>query len=154
VPQQFIDVDRDKALKLGVQVADLCQTVQTFMGGYFVNYFNRFGRQWQVYVEGAGPYRTTAQDLGHYYVRNNHGQMVPLSDLAEFVPHSGPEFIMHYNEYPSAQINGSATPGYSSVQATAALEEVFRQTMPHDMGLDYMGMSFQEQQAREGIPPS
>ena len=154
VPQQFIAVDRDKALKLGVQIADLYQTIQTFMGGYFVNYFNRFGRQWQVYIEGAGPYRTTAQDLSHYYVRNNHGQMVPLSDLAKFEPRPGPEFIMHYNEYPSAQINGSAAPGYSSDQATAALEELFKQTMPHDMGLDYMGMSFQEQQARQGIPPS
>jgi hydrophobe/amphiphile efflux-1 (HAE1) family protein len=154
VPQQFIDVDRDKALKLGVSIADLYQTIQAFMGGYFVNYFNRFGRQWQVYVEGAGPYRTTAQDLSRYYVRNNHGQMVPVSDLAKFEPRSGPEFIMHYNEYPSAQINGTAAPGYSSGQATAALEEVFKQTMPRDMGLDYMGMSFQEQKAREGIPPS
>jgi hydrophobic/amphiphilic exporter-1 (mainly G- bacteria), HAE1 family len=154
VPQEFIAVDRDKALKLGVPIADLYQTIQTFMGGSFVNYFNRFGRQWQVYVEGAGSYRTAAQDLNHYYVRNNRGQMVPLSDLARFEPRSGPEFIMHYNEYPSAQINGSAAPGYSSEQATAALEEVFQQTMPQDMGLDYMGMSFQEQKARQGIPPS
>ena len=154
VPQQFIAVDRDKVLKLGVQISDLYQTLQTFMGGYFVNYFNRFGRQWQVYVEGAGPYRTAAHDLSHYYVRNNRGQMVPLSDLARFEPRPGPEFIMHYNEYPSAQLNGSAAPGYSSDQATAALEDVFQQTMPHDMGLDYMGMSFQEQKAREGIPPS
>jgi HAE1 family hydrophobic/amphiphilic exporter-1 len=154
VPQEFIDVDRDKALKLGVPIADIYQTIQTFMGGYFVNYFNRFGREWQVYVEGAGPYRTTSRDLGSYYVRNNHAQMVPLTDLAKFEPRLGPEFIMHYNEYPAAQINGSATPGYSSDQATAALEEVFSQTMPHDMGLDYMGMSFQEQKARQGVPPS
>jgi hydrophobic/amphiphilic exporter-1 (mainly G- bacteria), HAE1 family len=154
VPQEFIDVDRDKALKLGVPIADIYQTIQTFMGGYFVNYFNRFGREWQVYVEGAGPYRTTVRDLSQYYVRNNQGQMVPLSALASFKPHLGPEFIMHYNEYPAAQINGSAAPGYSSDQATAALEEVFQQTMPHEMGLDYMGMSYQEQKAREGIPPS
>jgi HAE1 family hydrophobic/amphiphilic exporter-1 len=153
VPQKFIDVDRDKALKLGVPIADIYQTIQSFMGGYFVNYFNRFGREWQVYVEGAGAYRTTARDLSRYYVRNNHGQMVPLTDLARFEPHLGPEFIMHYNEYPAAQINGSAAPGYSSDQATAALEEVFTQTMPHDMGLDYMGMSFQEQKARQGVPP-
>ncbi|MBO0911954.1 MAG: efflux RND transporter permease subunit, partial [Acidobacteria bacterium] len=151
VPQQFIDVDREKALKLGVQIPELYQTIQTFMGGSFVNYFNRFGRQWQVYVEGEGPFRAAAQDLSHYYVRNNHGQMVPVSDLARFEPRAGPEFIMHYNEYPAAQVNGSAAPGYSSDQATAALEEVFRQSMPRDMGLDYMGMSFQEQKAREGI---
>ena len=154
VPQEFIDVDRDKALKLGVPITDIYQTIQAFMGGYFVNYFNRFGRQWQVYVEGAGPYRATAQDLSHYYVRNNHGQMVPLSDLARFEPRLGPEFIMHYNEYPSAQINGSAAAGYSSDQATAALEEVFQQSMPREMGLDYMGMSYQEQKARSGIPAS
>ena len=152
VPQKFIDVDRDKALKLGVPIADIYQTLSTFMGGYFVNYFNRFGREWQVYVEGAGPYRTNTQDLSQYYVRNNQGQMVPLSALARFEPHLGPEFIMHYNEYPAAQINGGAAPGYSSDQATTALEEVFQQTMPHDMGLDYMGMSFQEQKARQGIP--
>jgi hydrophobic/amphiphilic exporter-1 (mainly G- bacteria), HAE1 family len=154
VPQEFIDVDRDKALKLGVPITDIYQTVQAFMGGSFVNYFNRFGRQWQVYVEGAERYRATAQDLSRYYVRNNHGQMVPLSDLARFEPRLGPEFIMHYNEYPSAQINGSAAAGYSSDQATAALEEVFQQTMPREMGLDYMGMSYQEQKAREGIPAS
>ncbi len=154
VPQQFIDVDRDKALKLGVPIADIYQTIQTFMGGYFVNYFNRFGRQWQVYVEGAGPFRTNPQDLTRYYVRNNRGEVVPLSDLARFVPRLGPEFIMHYNEYPAAQLNGSAAPGYSSEQATAALEEVFQQTMPHEMGFDYMGMSYQEQMARKGIPAS
>ncbi len=151
VPQKFIAVDRDKALKLGVPIAQIYQTVQTFMGGYFVNYFNRFGRQWQVYVEGAGPYRTTTRDLSQYYVRNNSGTMVPLSALAHFEPRMGPEFIMHYNEYPAAQINGSAAPGYSSGQATAALEQVFDQTMPQGMGYDYMGMSFQEKQAAKGV---
>jgi hydrophobic/amphiphilic exporter-1 (mainly G- bacteria), HAE1 family len=151
VPQEFIDVDRDKALKLGVPIADVYQTIQTFMGGYFVNYFNRFGRQWQVYVEGAGSYRTTAQDLSQYYVRNDRAQMVPLSDLASFKPRLGPEFILHYDEYPAAQMNGSAAPGYSSAQAMAALEHVFDQTMPQGMGYDYMGMSFQEKQAQKGV---
>jgi hydrophobe/amphiphile efflux-1 (HAE1) family protein len=151
VPQEFIAVDRDKALKVGVPIADIYQSIQAFMGGYFVNYFNRFGREWQVYVEGAGNYRTTARDLSQYYVRNSHGQMVPLSDLARFEPRLGPEFIMHYDEYPSAEINGSAAPGYSSAQATEALEQVFKQTMPHDMGYDWMGMSFQEQKAAQGV---
>jgi hydrophobe/amphiphile efflux-1 (HAE1) family protein len=151
VPQEFIAVDRDKSLKLGVPIADIYKTIQSFMGGYFVNYFNRFGREWQVYVEGEGNYRTRTRDLSQYYVRNSHGQMVPLSDLARFEPHLGPEFIMHYDEYPAAQINGSAAPGYSSAQATAALEEVFDETMPHDMGYDWMGMSFQEQKAAQGV---
>src|SRR5207249_6400833 len=87
---------------------------------------------------------------GQFYVRNNQGDALPLSALARFETRSGPEFTMRYNEYRSAQINGSAAPGYSSDQATAALEEVFKQTMPGEMGFDYMGMSYEEQQARQG----
>ncbi|HLV95243.1 MAG TPA: multidrug efflux RND transporter permease subunit [Candidatus Acidoferrales bacterium] len=151
VPQEFVDVDRDKALKQGVPIADIYQTLQTFMGGLFVNYFNRFGRQWQVYLEAEGNYRADARDAGQFYVRNNRAGMVPLSALTKFVPRFGPEFVMHYDEYPSAQINGSAAPGYSSDQAMAALEQVFSETMPHDMGFDYMGMSFQQRQAEQGV---
>ncbi|MGA7520982.1 MAG: multidrug efflux RND transporter permease subunit [Acidobacteriaceae bacterium] len=153
VPQDFINVDRMKALKLGIPIADIYQTIQTLMGGYFVNYFNRFGRQWQVYVEGAGPYRTNTRDLGQYYVRNNLGQMVPLSALAQFEPRYGPEFIMHYNEYSAAELNVTAAPGYSSMQAMDALEQVFRETMPQGMGYDWMDMSFQEQKAERGVSP-
>ncbi len=152
VPQQFVEVDRDKVLKQGVAVSDVYRTIQGFMGGLFINYFNEFGRTWQVYVEAEAPYRSSMQDLGQFYVRNGQGQMVPLSALVKFESHSGPEFTMRYNEYRSAQINGSAAPGYSSDQATAALEDVFKQTMPREMGFDYMGMSYQEQQARQGIP--
>jgi hydrophobic/amphiphilic exporter-1 (mainly G- bacteria), HAE1 family len=151
VPQQFIDVDRDKALKQGVTISDVYTTLQAYMGGIFINYFNRFGRQWQVYVEADGDYRTTAQNTGQYYVRNNNGGMVPLSALTKSEPSFGPEYIMHYNEYPSAQINGSAAPGYSSDQAMAALEQVFAQTMPQDMGYDYLGMSFQQKLAEQGV---
>ncbi|HTX16759.1 MAG TPA: efflux RND transporter permease subunit, partial [Candidatus Baltobacteraceae bacterium] len=151
VPQEFVDVDRDKVFKQGVPISDVYTTLQTYMGGYFVNYFNRFGRQWQVYVEAADNYRTNAEEAGQFYVRNNTGQMVPLSALTKFEPRMGPEFIMHYNEYPSAQINGEAAPGYSSDQAMAALEQVFAQTMPHDMGYDYMGMSFQQKKAEQGV---
>jgi hydrophobic/amphiphilic exporter-1 (mainly G- bacteria), HAE1 family len=142
VPQEFVDVERDKALKQGVTISDVYTTLQAYMGGIFVNYFNRFGRQWQVYVEADGDYRNAANATGQFYVRNNTGTMVPLSALTKFEPRFGPEYIMHYNEYPSAQINGSAAPGYSSDQAMAALEQVFAQTMPQDMGHDYMGMSF------------
>jgi HAE1 family hydrophobic/amphiphilic exporter-1 len=91
------------------------------------------------------------ENLGQFYVRNSRGDTVPLSALVKFESRFGPEFTMRYNEYRSAQINGSAAPGYSSDQATAALEEVFRQTMPSEMGFDYMGMSYQEQKAREGV---
>src|ERR1700740_3748204 len=154
VPQRFVDVDRDKALKQGVSVSDVYRTIQAYMGGLFINYFNDFGRQWQVYVEAEADYRSNADKLGQFFVRNSQGDMVPLAALANFTPREGPEFTMRYNEYRSAQINGSAAPGYSSDQATAALEEVFKQTMPHEMGFDYMGMSYQEQKARQGVPAS
>ena len=152
VPQEYINVDRDKVLKQGVAVNDVYQTIQAFMGGLFVNYFNEFGRTWQVYVEAEAPYRSNTQDLGQFYVRNSQGQNVPLSALANFETRYGPEFTLRYNEYRSAAIIGSAAPGYSSDQATAALEDVFKQTMPHEMGFDYMGMSYQEQKARQGVP--
>jgi hydrophobic/amphiphilic exporter-1 (mainly G- bacteria), HAE1 family len=151
VPQQFVDVDRDKALKQGVAISDVYTSLQAFMGGIFVNYFNRFGRQWQVYVQADDNYRGAVQDTEQFYVRNNSGAMVPLSALTKFEPRFGPEYIMHYNEYPSAQINGNAAPGYSSDQAMAALEQVFAQTMPQDMGYDYLGMSFQQKLAEQGV---
>jgi hydrophobe/amphiphile efflux-1 (HAE1) family protein len=154
VPQQFIDVDRDKALKQGVDIKDVYRTIQAFMGGTFVNYFNRFGRQWQVYVEAEGAYRNRAENVGQFYVRNRTGDMVPLSALTRFESRSGPEFTMRYNLYRSAQIFAGAAPGYSSAQAMAALEKVFAETMPPEMGYDYMGMSFQEKKAQEGVSPA
>ncbi|HXB74366.1 MAG TPA: efflux RND transporter permease subunit [Candidatus Acidoferrales bacterium] len=154
VPQKFVDVDREKVLKQGVAVSDVYRTIQAFMGGQFINYFNDFGRTWQVYVEAEAPYRSNLENVGQFYVRNNAGEMAPLSALLKFESRFGPEFTMRYNEYRSAQINGSAAPGYSSDQATAALEDVFKQAMPGEMGFDYMGMSYQEQKARQGVPAS
>ncbi len=154
VPQQFIVVDRDKALKQGVDIKDVYRTIQAFMGGSFINYFNRFGRTWQVYVEAEGEYRNRAENVGQFYVRNNRGESVPLSALTRFESRAGPEFTMRYNLFRSAQIIGSAAPGYSSAQATAALEQVFAETMPPEMGYDYQGISFQEKKAQEGVSPS
>jgi HAE1 family hydrophobic/amphiphilic exporter-1 len=154
VPQQFVEVDRDKVLKQGVALNDLYHTIQAFMGGYFINYFNRFGRQWQVYIEAERENRAQAANVGQFYVRNNKGENVPLSTLTTVKPRLGPEFTLRFNEYRSAQLNGSAAPGFSADQATAALEDVFKQTMPREMGFDYSGMSFQEQKARQGVPPA
>jgi hydrophobic/amphiphilic exporter-1 (mainly G- bacteria), HAE1 family len=154
VPQEFVEVDEDKVIKQGVAVNDVYKTLQTFMGGYFVNYFNRFGRQWPVYIEAEGEYRTRAENAGQFYVRNNEGQMVALGALTKFEARAGPEFTMRFNMYRSAQLNGSAAPGYSSAQAMKALEEVFDQTMPREMGYDYMAMSFQEKKAQQGVSPS
>src|SRR6202050_3673478 len=154
VPQQFVTVDRDKVIKQGVNISDVYKTIQSFMGGFFINYFNRFGRQWQVYIEAEGEYRTRAENVGQFYVRNIRGDNVPLSALTKFEPRMGPEYTMRFNEYRSAQIVGSAAPGYSSAQAMKALEEVFAQTMHNDMGYDYKDMSFQEKLAQQGVSPT
>ena len=150
-PQVFADVDRDKVLKQGVDLDSVYQTLQTFMGGLFVNYFNRFGRVWQVYVQAEGEFRTEADNVGLFRVRNNDGNPVPLSTVVTMKTTSGPEFTLRFNGYRAAQINGSLAPGYSSGQARQALEEVFAQTMPREMGFDYSGMSFQEQAADKGV---
>jgi HAE1 family hydrophobic/amphiphilic exporter-1 len=154
VPQQFVTVDRDKVIKQGVAINDVYRTIQAFMGGLFINYFNRFGRQWQVYIEAEGDYRKQSDNLGLFYVRNASGTMVPLSTLTKFESRAGPEFTMRFNEYRSAQLNGAASPGFSTNQAMKALEETFAQTMPPEMGFDYSGMSFQEKKAQEGISSS
>ncbi len=154
VPQYFVDVDRDKVLSQGVDLAQVYGTLQVFMGGQFVNFFNRFGREWQVYVEAEGDFRTDTNHLGQFYVRNANGDMVPLAAVTRVERRIGPEFTMRYNLFRSAQINAIAAPGYSSIQAMEAMEEVFAQTMPAGMGFDYLGMSFQEQKARQGVPPA
>jgi HAE1 family hydrophobic/amphiphilic exporter-1 len=154
VPQLAANVNRDKVLKQGVPLSDVYQTLQAFMGGAFINFFNRFGRVWQVYVQAEGDFRTQADNVGRFYVRNNSGQMVPLSTVTDISPRLGPEFTMHYNMYPCVQINGITKAGFSSEQGMRALEEVFAQTMPQGMGYDYMGMSFQEQKAQQGVPPA
>jgi HAE1 family hydrophobic/amphiphilic exporter-1 len=153
VPQVYVDVDRDKVLKQGMDIGAVYQTLQTFMGGYFINYFNRFGRQWQVYIQAEGDARTNAKNVGQFYVRNDKGTMAPLASVINIQQISGPEFTMRYNLFRSAQINGAAGPGYSSAQAMKALEEVFAQTMPREMGFDYLGMSFQEKKAAQGVSP-
>ena len=152
IPQVFVDVDRDKTIAQGVNLGDVYNTLQTFMGGSFVNYFNRFGRQWRVFLEAEGEHRRRPEDVQQFYVRNRNGEMVPLSALTTLRRISGPEFTQRYNEYRCAQILGSAAPGYSSGQAMDALEDVFAKTMPREMGYDYASMSFQEQVARKGLP--
>ena len=153
IPQVYVNVDRIKVQRLGVNIADVYQTLSTFMGGDLVNYFNEFGRQWQVYVEAEGSARTRATDVGQFYVQNSQGGKVPLSAVTDVTTVTGPEFTMRYDEYESAQVNGSAAPGYSSGQATAALQQVFAQTMPKGIGFDYLGMSYQEQKAAQGLTP-
>ena len=154
VPQIFLNVDREKVLKQNMNLSDVYQTLQTFMGSYFVNYFNRFGRQWQVFVQAEGDYRKNIEQVANFFVKNRDGKMVPLSAITNAKPISGPEFTMRYNLYRSAQINAAPAPGYSSGQAMKAMEEVFKATMPNEMGFAYLGMSYQEKRAQEGVSVS
>jgi len=153
VPQVYVDVDRDQVLQQGVKLQDVYQTMQCFMGGAFVNYFNRFGRQWQVYVQAEGDYRNNAKNLGQFYVLNNTNQMVPLAAITSVRSTQGPEFTMRYNLHEATQINASAKAGFSSAQVMKAMEEVFNENMPPGMGYDYLGMSYQEKKAQQGISP-
>ena len=152
VPQVFAEVDRDKVLKQGVNLADVYQTLQAFMGGVMVNYFNRFGRVWQVYVQAEGEFRTQAENVGQFYVRNANGDMVPLSALVTMETFHGPEFTMRYNEYRAAQLHRPARPGLQLGPGDEGAGGSVRETMPSGMGYDYMGMSFQEKVAAEGVP--
>ncbi len=153
VPQVGVNVDNAKAMTQQIPLDQLYQTVQTFMGGSLINYFNRFGLQWQVYVQADGDFRTKAGNLGKFYVRNVNGEMVPLSTLTDTYARSGAEFVMRYNLFNCVQINASAAPGYSSGQVIAALEDVFQKTMPAQMGYDFSGMSYQEVKASQGVSP-
>jgi HAE1 family hydrophobic/amphiphilic exporter-1 len=154
VPQLFAEIDREKASQQQVDLSSIYTTMQTFMGGYLVNYFNRFGRQWQTYVQADGETRTNIQNIREFYVRSANGGQVPLGSLMRVSQITGPEFIQRFNEYNGAQLNITGAPGYSSGQVRAALEEVFRESMPAGMGFSYQGMSFQEQRAAEGVPAS
>jgi HAE1 family hydrophobic/amphiphilic exporter-1 len=154
VPQVGVTVDKAKVLTQQVNLGNVYQTLQAFMGGALVNYFNRFGRQWQVYVQADGEYRTDANNLGKFYVKNTTGEMVPLSTVTGIEPRSGPGFTMRFNQFQSVQLNAATAPGFSSGQAIAALEDTFKQTMPSEMGFDYMGMSYQEKKAAEGVSPA
>jgi HAE1 family hydrophobic/amphiphilic exporter-1 len=146
-PQLFADVDRDKVLKQGVAVGDVYQTMQAYLGGLYLNQFNRFGRQWRVFLQAEGEERLSDHDISQYYVRNNDGNMVPLSSLLATRRILGPEYTNRFNLYRAAQVIGSAAPGYSSGQALAALEEVAKQTLPPEIGYDWADLSYQEKKA-------
>src|SRR5712691_10100303 len=153
VPQVYADVERDKVLKQGVAVADVYLTLQAFLGGIYVNQFNRFGRQWRVFLQAEAEDRLTPEDIGRFYVRNNDSDMVPLSTVVTSRRVFGPEYTQRFNLFRAVQVTGQPAPGYSSGQAMAALEEVANDVLPPEMGHDWADLSFQERRAagRAGI---
>ena len=150
VPQIFAEVDKEKAMKQGVPIADVYSTLQAFLGGTYVNDFTRFSRQWKVLVQAEPAYRRDADDLKSFYVRNARGEMMPLSSFVNVRTTTGPEYTVRFNLYRSAEIIGAAAPGYSSGQALAALEEVAAQTLPPEMGYAWNALSYQEKAAQGG----
>jgi len=146
-PQVYANVDSDKALKQGVAVGDVYETLQAFLGGLSVNQFNRFGRQWRVFLQAESDARMQPGDIGRFYVRNDRQTMVPLSTLVTLNKTYGPTYTNRFNLYRAAQLLGGAAPGYSSGQALNALEEVARATLPPEMGYDFGDLSYQERKA-------
>jgi len=147
VPQVFAEVDRDKVLKQGISLSSVYQTMQAFMGGSFVNLFNRFGRQWRVYLQAEGDQREKIGDISGYYVRNGNNEMVPLSALLSTKRIYGPEFTNRFNLFRAVQLIGGPAPGYSSVQVMAALEQVANEVLPREMGFEWADLSYQQQKA-------
>ena len=144
VPQVYAAVDRDKVLKHQIAVGDVYQTLQAFLGGLYVNQFNRFGKQWRVFLQAEGDARLNAADIERFYVRNADGTMVPLSAFVTTHDIRGPEFTNRFNLFRAAQVIGSAAPGYSSGQAMTALEQVAQETLPGEIGYDWSDLSYQE----------
>jgi HAE1 family hydrophobic/amphiphilic exporter-1 len=149
VPQVFAKVDRDHMLKMGVDPGDLYAALQANMGGSYINDFNRFGRQWKVYLSADPDYRTRAEDIGRFTVRSKNGSTVLLSSLIDVEDINGPEFTQRFNLFRAAEITGSAAPGYSSGQAMQVLEDLGKQ-LPRNFGYAWNGLSYQQKTASGG----
>ncbi|MBL9138184.1 MAG: multidrug efflux RND transporter permease subunit [Verrucomicrobiales bacterium] len=145
-PQVKVDLDREKARTLGVPVDSVFQTMQAYLNGLYVNDFVRFGRVYKVFLQAEPEFSNRPEDIGHLYVRNQEGAMVPLSTLVTVGKMSGPNYVARFNLYTAAEINGSPAPGYSSAQALAAIEEIMKE-MPSDVGYEWSGLTLQEKKA-------
>ncbi len=145
-PQVQVDVDRVKAKAHGVALSAVFEAMQINLGSMYVNDFNRFGRTYRVMVQADAPFRQQVEDIGQLKVRNAAGEMIPLSALVNVTRTSGPDRVMHYNGYPSADISGGPASGYSSGQATAAIERILEETLPPGMIYEWTDLTFQEKQ--------
>ena len=144
VPQISMELDQLKTKKLGLSVSDVYMALQTYLGSLYVNDFNKYGRTFKVMLQAEPEFRAGPEDITQFTVRNGDGEMIPLSTVAEIGSASGPESISRYNLFRSAEINGSAAPGFSSGQAIEAMEQLAKQILPRSMGFEWTGMSFQE----------
>ena len=144
VPQIDADVDRERAKTYGVDLTELFDTLQIYLGSLYVNDFNRFGRTYQVNVQAESKFRTQPEQIPRLYTRNARGEMVPLGSLVSIKRGYGPEQVMHYNGFPAAEINGGPAPGFSSGQAQSAIAEVLKQKLPAGMSFEWTELAYQE----------
>ena len=149
-PQIKLDIDNQKAMKLGIPVSKVTEALGAFLGGSYVNDFNRFGRQYKVYLQGEAVDRLRPENLNSIYIRNDKGDMLPISTLVTATKVTGPDFTNRLNLFRSAEIGGSPNDGYSSAQALEALEQVAKETLPADMSYDYINLSYQEKHSPGG----
>jgi multidrug efflux pump subunit AcrB len=143
-PKIRADVDREKARAQGVSLSDLYETMQVYLGSLYVNDFNRFGRTYQVNVQGDQRFRLQPEDIGKLQTRNASGQMIPLGSFVTTHETTGPERTQHYNGYLTAEINGGPAPGYSSGQAQAAIEAIAAKALPQGMGYEWTELTYQQ----------
>jgi len=153
VPNYNVDVDLAKLQTLGIPVTDAYNTLQTFLGGMYVNDFNVFGHTWQVLVQAEPEYRNEPSDINRFFTRTSNGDMVPLGTLATVKPGAGPDVVYRYNRFRAVQLLGGPAPGYSSGQASNAMEELAASTLPSGYGYEWTGTTFQEKlaQGHEGV---
>ena len=151
-PQVFLNIDREKVQTLGVRISDVFNALQATLGGYYVNDFNRFGRVWQVQVEGREADRQSVEDIYRIHVRNDQGEMVPLRALLSPELILGPQLLQRYNNYRSVTIQGEPAPGFSSGDALAAMERISAATLPAGYGFEWTGTAFQEKEAGGQTP--
>lgn len=142
--QYYIDLDRYKARALGVSISDVFQTLQTLLGSVYVNNFNKFGRVYQVIVQAQPEYRERLDNIGDMYVRSSYNKMVPLKSLISIKLSKGPNLVSRFNDFPAAEIIGSASPGYTSGQAIKAMEEIAHEVLPLNMAYGWSGEAYQE----------
>ncbi len=147
VPQRFMDIDKEKALKLGIKLNDLYTTVGAFMGGAYVNDFTRFGRLYKTYIQAEPEYRVDEEQISNFFIQNKTGEMVPLGTVANVTPTSGPDYTTRFNLYRSVEVTGGPADGFTSDEARTALKEVAAATLPEDMTFAWNAMSFQEEKA-------
>jgi HAE1 family hydrophobic/amphiphilic exporter-1 len=147
VPQRYMDIDREKALKMGVNLNELYKTIGAFMGGSYVNDFTRFGRLYKTYIQAENQYRMNKKDINNFFVKNKNGAMVPIATFVTVKDISGPEYTNRFNLYRSVEVTGSPAQGFTSAQAMQALRETAAEVLPSDMTYSWNAMSFEEDRA-------